>query len=451
MTLCNKPALFVQSNRLSCPVEGEVQMPQNGLLLLAPGNQLSLPQASPAAIGFDSIMVDASFMWVHSTLDTHHWIFWYVVSGGVGLTVLTVVLSAVRCRDQYNQFRSFNLFEKALLTSSKLLAPVCALALMLGGWFGSANHLYKCGDPIMRFTLAYISADNVIAAAAVFFSATNLCIIHCFRVRMAALYSAARQHDSQYRTQYEPPATMQARVRNFILYSGVIATCSLVPILSTMAEYLPGKASSSRIIKNIYPLVLGIKYTAGVLLHFISSLIVPYCARKLAGSPRTAVQWMIYSRLIMNQLTAAAVTVWLDHDCQAQWLQILINHDDANLKDIHAPTKMDTGKCLRAVIRNVSELLVSKLLITAFVAPPVYLLGCLECIHIARARVLRWLVWRCPRILCCINFLGYPVPVGGVVSLDIELISLIMLLEMNIVYGVAAEYLNMLYFLQARI
>jgi hypothetical protein len=229
-------------------------------------------------------------------------------------------------------------------------------------------------------------------------------------------------------------------------------------MLSTAVEYIPELGSTTGPIKHIYPLVSAIRYSAGFLLHVISNLLIPYCARKLAGS--SAVACMIFARLVINQFSAAVITLWLDQNCMSGWLRLFFNQCDSRTAftasgivtyqwgyndhknitvgitthdEICATQMGNPGRCMQAVVENLSRLLVSKLITTAFLAPLVYLIRCLPCVRIAQGRFFRRLIQCCPRLICCLK------NVSPFVRLDVEVISLIMLLEMSIVYDLNVQ------------
>ena len=83
---------------------------------------------------------------------------------------------------------TWHVFEKAMLASFRLLMPICVLACALGCWFWSAEHVYECGDPMLKLTLAYLDENALqnstlgwkAAAAAFFFSLTNVFTIRAW-------------------------------------------------------------------------------------------------------------------------------------------------------------------------------------------------------------------------------------------------------------------------------
>ena len=463
------PLLYAQNNLFSCSVKGNTSHFSANNLLLAPGNQLSLP---PDQADFQSSMSSASFMWVSDTIDRHHWMFVYLIPGVLGLILLVSLISALVYAGWKNPLMisatAQTNVEKCMIATFKLHVPLGVLALVLGCWFGVAEHLYACGDPVLKMTVAYLTERELTnlatAAAAVLFSAANLYVVHGFRMKAAALYEVQGEgHTKSSRClqicrkghgQDQSPACQAS----LIIYCLVVAMCSLVPMLSTAVEYIPELGSTTGPIKHIYPLVAAIKYSAGFLLHMISSLLIPYCARRLAGS--SAVAWMIFARLVINQFSAAVITLWLDQNCMSGWLRLFFNQCDSRTAftasgvvtydrgyndyknitvgitthdEICATQMGNPGRCMQAAVENLSKLLVSKLIITAFVAPLVYLLRCLPCLRIAQGRFFRRLIQCCPSLICCLK------NVSPFVRLDVEVISLIMLLEMSIVYDLNAQ------------
>ena len=139
------------------------------------------------------------------------------------------------------------------------------------------------------------------AAAAVLFSAANLCVVHGFHIKTMALYGEVQggnhaKNSSHLQICYgahgqNPSPTHQALL---IIYCFVIA----VSMMSTPMEYIPEFGSATGPIKQIYSLVAATKYSTGLLLHVISNLLIPYCAQKLAGS--SAVARMIFAQLVIN-------------------------------------------------------------------------------------------------------------------------------------------------------
>ena len=405
------PLLLAQGNRLSCQARGNVSQFTSSDLLLAPGNQLSQPSDES---GFKSLMADAHFIWVREVVDSGHWLFWYIIFGSVGLLLLAALLATVAWRGRGDAKECEHDFEKAMVACSKLLVPICVIVLPLGCWFWSARQsLYDCGDPVLKLTLAYFSdhkqgsytLGRAASAAAFFYSIATLCVVHSFRMQMAVIYPR-QQYDShpQSINAVDTDSRLRLTIRqaaSFMLYCLVIAGCSAVPILNIMAEYVPGYQSATDAMKPVTSLVTYIKPVAGLMLHIISSFVIPRLARTLSGSSRASVQWMVYSRLFINQLVTVGFTIWLSQDCFGGWLQMFFQPcDDPESFQVDARVEYtdgysDTlsmaliftrheqvcgvdvgrpGRCLQAIVANLSKLLISKLVITAFVAPCTYLL-----------------------------------------------------------------------------
>ena len=477
------PLLLAQGNRLSCRVNGNVSQFTRSDLMLAPGNQLTQP---PDQSCFKSLMADAQFIWVREVVDPHHWLFWYIIPGSVGLVLLAALLATVARRGRGDAKGSEHDFEKAMVACSKLLVPICVLVLPLGCWFWSARQsLYDCGDPVLKLTLAYFSDHKLgsytlgkaASAAAFFYSIATLCVVHSFRMQMAVIYPR-QQHAShpQSVNAVDADSRLQStsaitQVASLMLYCFVIAGCSAVPILSIMAEYVPGYQSATDAMKPMTSLVAYIKPVAGVLLHIISSFVIPRLARALSGSSRAAVQWMVYSRLFITQLVTVGFTIWLSQDCLGGWLQIFFKqcndpesfqvegavvYSDGYSAPLSLPLTFTRheqvcgadagrpGRCLQAIVANLSKLLISKLIITAFVAPCTYLLFWLPCVR----RAIFWIkqtVWLRRCLMSCWPWLGQRLgqPTTAT-TIDTDLVSVIMLLEMAIVYGFAVPMIPVL-------
>ena len=142
----SSPLLYAQSNRLSCAVQGNssvfLQEDGQSSLLVAPGNQLSLPLVS--ANKFQTNMSSAQFMWVEQTIGKDHWIFVYAILGGAGLLALAALGLRLRCWESHQiAAADWHVFEKAMIASSRLLVPICVLGCALACWFWLAKHLYK--------------------------------------------------------------------------------------------------------------------------------------------------------------------------------------------------------------------------------------------------------------------------------------------------------------------
>ena len=127
------PLLLAQGNRLSCRVNGNVSQFTRSDLMLAPGNQLTQP---PDESGFKSLMADAQFIWVREVVDPHHWIFWYIISGSVGLALLAALLTTVAWRGSSDVKGYGHDFEKAWLPVLSSLCPSVCLCCRLGFGFG---------------------------------------------------------------------------------------------------------------------------------------------------------------------------------------------------------------------------------------------------------------------------------------------------------------------------
>jgi hypothetical protein len=446
-------------------------------------------------------MSSASFMWAQEVIGLDHWIFQYLVFSGAGLLMLAVLVLVLRWRGQCDTADGLHTFERAMLASSKLLLPVCGLGCALGMWFWSTKHVYDCGDPVLKFTLVYFDGgahenatlDWEAACAVFFYSVASLYLVQGFRIRMAALYSEITDGrytnsinaaaDTGFHTVSESvrqAATLKKNLVGLMLYCIVVAGCCAVPFLNVVADYIPSPESTTTWIRPISSITAYVKYSAGILLYVISNLVLPYAARKLSGSPTAGVRWMIFGRLVINQLSTAVFTVLLHQDCYAGWLHYILRdcqnprsfavsgqitvsneglpfdlpltitrHEDVCGADASSNSLL--GRCMQALVSNISKLLISKLMFTAFVAPCLYLLFCLPYFQRLRYR----LVYRlqacvhtyCPCFYCCVR--NIPAATAGTLqrspaNLDTELISFIMLLEMAIVYGFAAPAIPLL-------
>ena len=455
-------------------------------------------------------------MWTKETIGKDHWLFLYLILGGAGVLVLAILALVLRWRRSHCSTRdSWHVFEKAMLASSRLLVPICVFACALACWFFASEHVYECGDPVLKLTLGYLN-DGALQDSALGWKASTLVflysvlsgyLVQSFRTHMKTFYPELEhtginaEPDTTFCTKVMPQAKQAA---GFVLYCLLVAACCFVPFLNVVADYVPAQESAVQSwIRPSLSLIMCIKYSAGILLSIISNLLVPPAARKMAGSGKAAVRWMIFGRLVINQLSTAVFTVLLDQNCLAGWLHFIsadCRRVDAfkvsgtievgpgedgefvlplqitSHADICGTGMFRGGRCLQALISQISKLLISKLIFTAFAAPLIYLAICLPSVQIFRQWILSRLQgavqslgrWLSSRVRCCVRtccpFLSSPVQKvpavdsegsqraavsqtaspdteftthvspGKIVELDTELISLIMLLEMCIVY-----------------
>ena len=135
---------------MSCAWEPSQFMTKNSLLL-APGNQLTLPGGAD----FDSAMGLSPFMWVSDRLDMDHWIVGiYLLPGAISITLLAALIPSIVRSGSHASIR-LHIIEQTMIGSAKILAPSCLPASVLCGVFWFTAHLYECGDPMMKLTLAY--------------------------------------------------------------------------------------------------------------------------------------------------------------------------------------------------------------------------------------------------------------------------------------------------------
>ena len=483
------PVLYAHSNRLSCSVRCQESNMSN--LLIAAGNQLSFDKQVCPSISSAS-MAGAKFMWTQK-LDLV-----FIIVGSIGLAFLVLVGSGVMI---LNKKVELTVFEQGMLATCRVLAPVSFLAIVLGVCFWSGPHLYECGDHLQRFTIAYLDTGLTrwAAVATFFITAANIYSVHQFSQLVDNTYSQQGPANGTETTingldgdAASARSSLPRIVASMIAWVVfVVPLLSAVPFLNTLAEYVPSDYP-------LYPVANKIHTYIGVLMWLISIVLTPSVARKLVGSnaSQTAVQMIIYGRLVINQVTTVVATYFFHQDCQAMWLRLFFEPcldrspgwcfwcDPANTSrtfsvaghielgrktvylgpgvsreedilipptpinvtthlDICQPPTMRAGYCSRAIMRNLSSLLVPKLLITAFVAPCVYLVVCLPwCVRIRNSviRCVQCFRWTC--FECCLP----RATETKETEIDSELISSVMILEMAIIMGFASPPVVLLCF-----
>ena len=276
-----------------------------------------------------------------------------------------------------------------------------------------------------------------------------------------------------------------------LLWFGIIVpVCCLVSAMYVLAEFIPKGFHASWLLPGVdlYPLLISVRGSLGILMWFLSSVVMPFLARRLAGSPETAVQMLIYGRLFLNQLTTFVLTFWLHEDCMVRWLYHFFDScRDATAFDVSGVTNVSVdysvkyttndgqtalingtnsleipvgiishaavcdpasssehfggnGQCSRALVAGMSKLLTTKLITTAFVAPCIYLVFCLPCTQRAVALTRRKLMACLPCFSCCLQC----IPTGSSATIDTELVSVLMLLEIGIVMGLVSPVIPIL-------
>lgn len=428
----DSPVLLAHNNYLSCtPKLPNASAP--GILLVAPGNQLTSPEDGSA-----SEMANAKFLWVHGTISMDHWFLLPAIAGIFGfIFFIAAALYQMRKTRGTIQHCSAELhsFERLMLSGSKCLVPICVCAAILCVSLGSAAHVYQCGDPIMRLSLAYVDLSAVpkpASLAVFFFYAANLWMVHSLRFQMGALSrkhvpsddstnmhgvstrnatwkadgdvttgTAVADSSGKITFTFAPSCNLHVSgiaickaswgvswplLARISIWAAVVLICSLVPVLNTMAKYIPTTNRLSAVASAA-------KRPVGILMWLLNSFVFPKCARVLAASPKEAVQMLQYGRLFMNQLVTLAATIWLDEDCFGGWKGPFFEKcSNGSMYDINITgisdqpipilhhdqicglQEPDSSKCSRAVLENMSKLLILKLLVTAFLAPAVVLL-----------------------------------------------------------------------------
>ena len=188
------------------------------------------------------------------------------------------------------------------------------------------------------------------------------------------------------------------------------------------------------------------------LLALIDTVLVPSLARKLVGSDNVqkAVVLMFIARFVVLLVVPVVTAILLGTDCYGLWIKLwepcqlsnsfemsyytssqvtggvtflgystpFTTHDEICAAQPPAP-----GRCSRFVIESLGDLLVSKLLFTAFVSPAVTLLRNLPWAVRVQEVVMRVLMQK----------EGY----APTMSLDMELVLLAMMLDEVLVVGLA--------------
>ena len=148
-----------------------------------------------------------------------------------------------------------------------------------------------------------------------------------------------------------------------------------------------------------------IQETIGVLLNLISAVILPAAARSIAIDPAASYSLIMFGRLAVMLAIPAAATTLLHSDCGGQWVylwtvcrddsafNIDISVADPGYPDIviqvvkHSSIctpAFQHSTCARAVIGNVGDMLLAKLLSGATLAP-FFLLATTSIYHRARS------------------------------------------------------------------
>lgn len=183
------------------------------------------------------------------------------------------------------------------------------------------------------------------------------------------------------------------------------------------------------------------QHSAGAMLSATNSFAMPLLARWVTRAfsqgevdRSTELILMMGGRLAISLIVPVLAVIILDQQCFAQWLKFwdgcqspdafnieVLSHSVIAHADVCNPGYASSGFCSRAVVSTVGDLILSKLVFSAFVTPPLFLLQCTR--HFRRFK--EWIVH---------NIFGNH-EYKATRSVDREVAGITMLLEYPIVLG----------------
>eukprot|EP00658_Telonema_sp_P-2_P037415 TRINITY_DN26917_c0_g1_i2.p1 TRINITY_DN26917_c0_g1~~TRINITY_DN26917_c0_g1_i2.p1 ORF type:complete len:552 (-),score=69.14 TRINITY_DN26917_c0_g1_i2:16-1671(-) len=373
--------LLAQTNRLSCPIgtDNTTVAPDRNLVL--PGNLFSAPV--PSWLGTSGVR----FLYYISWWDTWNLA---LMSGAVMLCCSAAILLVLGRDGLMRLLRSTHDTVWVRLQMSKWLCVWSGVWVppTVGLYYSGAN-LYECGKPWLYTTAAYLDADSTVewllAAAACLGSG-----LAAYSVRALDSYTMDTKQLS------ENGSTNVLPIRKRLLLWGVWVPVSLALSVPT-AMYIVSTSVPPRNTLGLSSVVLAFFQRVGApALYGVSALVVPPLARwgvnKVCGAPQphTTVKLMIVARLIVALVVPCMFVLLLNQDCFALWLRVWepcadegrfeistalelegqhVTIPATSQREVCSPPYQLDGRCPRAVVGTVGDLLLDKMIFTASFGP----------------------------------------------------------------------------------
>ena len=435
--------------------------------LVAPGNRMS-----SAAIPAWAAMSEVPFVWVVGL-----WTEWredlFFAIGGTVLLLACVVLALKGDWLTFFKFSPTGTVERLhwLCTKIMLVWSFVALLVLVPLYVAGANE-YECGADWLRTTLAYLADSpmsewGVACMACVFAAGSAFTVVMIWRraegMQYAELASPSQSHLPWWKiAERATPSTLQLPWWKIaMIWSPVTMILSIPTAMFALSKSIPGDANS---IGLSTAMLQGFQYSAGPLLSFINAVLVPTIARSITkkSNPHRATALILFARFTVTILVPFVILFIFGQDCHGLWLQLWtpchdhpVNFDLAGQvpasgpesyletgvcpanayctsaisiplvthKDICGEQEPAPGKCSRFVLEGLGGLMIAKLTITAFVSPAIMLILSFPSVRRLKEAGLRTL-------LCNPYY-------ADVKSLDVEMASMVMMMDLGLIFGFA--------------
>ena len=462
--------LVAHSNRFSCDVSGRVMPhPTFPASLAAPGNQL---QAQPALFPLEirhgpswETAYNAAFLWVGSALQ--EWgqevivcmvgavlMLLCVATTGVVLVAaapgeyISMPFAATAARKRgldaartrlwrFVQFEPKRRIAHAQLWCARrlaLLALVTCSAFIPTFTFGAK--LYQCGDAVTKYgTIAYISdslsCEWCAAAAACGFLMLAVWLVLRFQQMLQVQYAGCLEEP--------PPAASRAAAAGMYLrWVVLMVLCTIIAVAYAFSVSVPPNTTFGNV---PFWVLTAIGESSSLVLALTTAVVIPACCRRMShrvfgagGHPSLTSRLMQIARLWTAILAPALALVFSLEDCFGGWKLGWKPCDEGafEIPDEDLPVFLvknvdvcsmhyTAGRCSRAVVQQLSRLLLSKLAYASFLLPAAVLL-------------LHTPFWRRVKETVVRRF--NPVYMAAF-DVDAEFTGVLMYMEFGLVFGVA--------------
>ena len=335
-------------------------------------------------------------------------------------------------------------------------------------WGLAGANYFECGKPFLRSTLAYLWGN---ATAEWSYSITAcvfvpIAVLSVEQIRVAALNIPLAVQRDQVKQGVRSFVVLPLVVFGWMLCTAILSIPSLV---YTAATSLPPDNTLGLGVVTLQIFEGG----GGAILYLVSARIVPVLSRWAShlvdGGARLSCNVIMTTRLVISLIVPFCAVVMMNQDCFAHWLWFwnpckdnsseqfnvvwaqptgyctssaaecnswsndfvqtgTFNTTIVEHSEVCRPDYIADGRCPRAAISVVGSLMVSKLTFAAFVAPGISLLSWTPFAQKMRTWIMR-------KVFC------KPEDYEPRVSLDAEVASVVMLLEIPLVLGLCVPLL----------